>query len=217
MISTLVKQRFLNKYNNAGLVEDGLAGKKTNKAIEDFGVDRLRQVISIRLEDNSTLEYINIAKGETGTVEWHGEADNPEVMKYHHSVATWFEDDETPWCASYVNWVMEEAGYTTVNSARALDWLKFGQESEPVFGAISVKTRYNKEGQAVGGHVAFLVAEDKDYYYMLGGNQADSVKISKYRKQGWRGFRVPLDYEFDKYILPKSPQAENISMGGKES
>jgi len=209
-------QKMLNKLGGYGLDEDGIYGRNTQAALDDFGDYSLEDILLERLANNDTLDYINVAKGEIGTKEWHGEADNPEVMKYHHSVATWFKDDETPWCASFVNWVMEEAGYDSMDSARALDWLNHGEESEPVFGAIAVKARYNSEGKAVGGHVGFLVGEDRHYFYILGGNQKDSVRISKYKKDTWKGFRVPIGYE-DKYLLTVPNMAEDFSEGGKES
>ena len=41
-----------------------------------------------------------------------------------------FNDDETAWCSSFVNWVMEKSGNTGTDSALALSWKNYGTKSD---------------------------------------------------------------------------------------
>jgi uncharacterized protein (TIGR02594 family) len=154
---------------------------------------------------------MKIAKKELGTKEIHGKKHNPRVLEYH-SVSGGFSTDEVPWCGSFVNWVMKQSKYKTVSyPARAKSWKNFGKKAKkPIYGAIAVKSRRG------GGHVAFVVGQSKDgkYLYVLGGNQHDSVNISKYPKSVWTDFRVPSDYDDTKCILPIYDGRS--SKGGKE-
>ena len=157
-------------------------------------------------------KWMKIAKKEIGTKEIHGKRHNPRVLEYH-SVSGGFSTDEVPWCGSFVNWVMRTTGYKTVSfPARAKSWKNFGKKAKkPIYGAIEVKSRRG------GGHVAFVIGQSKDgkYLYVLGGNQHDSVNISKYKRSVWTDFRIPSDYDDSKCELPI--YGGSASKGGKES
>jgi len=58
---------------------------------------------------------------------------------------------------------------------------------EPVLGSIGVKSRVG------GGHVGFVVGQsgDGEYINLLGGNQDNSVKVSRYSKIGFEAFVFP--------------------------
>jgi uncharacterized protein (TIGR02594 family) len=71
---------------------------------------------------------------------------------------------------------------------RAKEWLNFGDRiAKPVYGAVGIKMRKG------GGHVSFVVGQSEDglSYYMLGGNQKDAVRVSKYPASVWSGFVFP--------------------------
>jgi uncharacterized protein (TIGR02594 family) len=86
---------------------------------------------------------------------------NPRVVKYHQEGGSpWFDDDETPWCASFVAWVMKQHGYGVAqNPARALSWKDNWPDgkriSKPIYGAIAVKSRQGS------GHVGFVVGKTR--------------------------------------------------------
>lgn len=126
------------------------------------------------------------AKGEMGVAEVPGKSHNKRVLAYHACTSLYATDDETPWCSSFINWVMKKIGEKGTNSAAAKSWMKWGVElKKPVPGCVVVFTR------AGGGHVALFDHEDKDYVYTLGGNQGNRVNISAYPKSrllGYRGF-----------------------------
>ena len=124
-----------------------------------------------------------------------GKKHNKRVLKYHATSSGKYKNDEVPWCGSFVNWVMLEAGYTkTVKyPERAKAWRKFGKSvSQPTLGSIAVKTRKH------GGHVTFVIGKSKDgkYLYCLGGNQGNAVSIRKYKKSVFTDFRIPNNYDY---------------------
>lgn len=94
---------------------------------------------------------------------------------------------QTEWCAAFVNMVLLEQGLPTSASVSdypltARSFLFWGDKvKEPKQGDIVVFKRGNSGWQ---GHVAFYVSsiqiDGKDYYYVLGGNQSDSVSIEPY-------------------------------------
>lgn len=86
-------------------------------------------------------------------------------------------DDETPWCASFVSGVLEEAGIPSARSAWARSYLKWGVAlAAPTPGAIVVFER-----GPTSGHVGFVAGRDaKGNLVVLGGNQGDKVKLSPF-------------------------------------
>lgn len=142
--------------------------------------------------DSLTLpKHVKQAMKEVGTKEYRGEADNPDIVKYHSTSAGKYSDDEVPWCGSFVNWVMLKAGQkiTVPYPERAKAWELFGNESDrPTVGSIAVKSRRG------GGHVCIVIGRDvHDNLLCLGGNQNDEVNIKSYRQSDFYTFREPLD------------------------
>jgi uncharacterized protein (TIGR02594 family) len=160
---------------------------------------------------------LRIAIKEIGVKEIHGPTHNPRVLEYMHATkwGTWVRDDETPWCAGFVGWVMVQAGYKDQipdYSLGAKSWLNFGKSAHrPVLGAIAVKSRRG------GGHVGFVVGAtpDGEYLYILGGNQSDAVCVKKYPASVWIDYRIPADYHPS---APKLSEWHGIAgLGGEEA
>lgn len=97
-------------------------------------------------------------------------------------------DDEISWCASFVSWCLQKAGYKPVatgSDARAEEWSNYGQEAkEGEYGAIVVlqmlKPGAGGARSPSGRHVGFLVSEGQDKFKqnivkLLGGNQKYEV------------------------------------------
>ncbi|HEX2900147.1 MAG TPA: TIGR02594 family protein [Bacteroidia bacterium] len=143
--------------------------------------------------------WITVAEGENGTKEIVGSKHNPRVIEYHSTTGK-FKDDETPWCSSFANWVMKQAGQATTNSAAALSWAKYGKKlTKPAYGSIAV---FDYGGGK--GHVGFVVGIDGKKIQVLGGNQGNMVKVSSFSISSVKNFVVPSDWEV--------PQA-NYTMG----
>lgn len=114
-----------------------------------------------------------------------GPGNNPRIVMYHKSTNPWSgTDDSVPWCSSFVNYCVEQAGLIGTDSQRALSWGDWGQsaDDDPTEGDIVVFERVG-----LGGHVGFLVADLGDDVTVLGGNQSNRVRISTYPKNGTLG------------------------------
>ena len=100
---------------------------------------------------------------------------NTRIVEYHATTAGKFNDDETAWCSSFMNWVMKQAGYKGTDSALAVSWKNYGTKSDgPVVGSIAVIDRGNGHG-----HVGFVVGRSGNNIVLLGGNQGDAVQLPK--------------------------------------
>jgi uncharacterized protein (TIGR02594 family) len=100
--------------------------------------------------------------------------------------ASWFNDDETPWCGFFVAHCIDYAKLPYPKLfPRALEWNNWGQRCHPAVGAVVV---YQRPG---GGHVGFIVGEDRNNYYTLGGNQSNMVNIMPIAKSRVVGIRWP--------------------------
>ena len=100
-----------------------------------------------------------------------------------------------PWCAAFVNAVLEMAGYEGTGSLLARSFLDLGRPvREPRRGDIVVLKRGD---EAWTGHVGFYVGETMvkgvRYVEVLGGNQRHSVAVSLYPKRLVLGYRRMVD------------------------
>lgn len=116
--------------------------------------------------------------------------------------ASWFNDDETPWCGFFVAHCMDSVGIEFPRKgefARAKAWMSWGKSSLPVLGAVVV---YHRNG---GGHVGILVGESATHYYVLGGNQDNCVSVAPFNKKTRppMGFRWPASLPVGQTALPK--------------
>jgi uncharacterized protein (TIGR02594 family) len=131
------------------------------------------------------MKHLSIALSEYATSELKGEKHNPEVVKYaqQNPAFKWITDDETAWCAIFVNWCLLKAGISGTNKANARSFQGYGTEVElkdAQPGDIVVFWRGEPQGWQ--GHVAFYVSHDKGNVYCLGGNQSNKVNISPYSR-----------------------------------
>lgn len=99
---------------------------------------------------------------------------------------------ETEWCAAFVNsmLILNELP-TSENKLLAKSFLDWG---DPVFvpqqGDIVVFERGTEEWQGhVGFYLSSIILEDKEYYFILGGNQNNSISIKMYPASRVLGIR----------------------------
>lgn len=139
-----------------------------------------------------TFSWYAIARKEVGTRELIGNADHPRIVEYHSATTLRATDDEVPWCSSFVNWCMQQAGYTGTRSAAAKSWLSWGRAiPAPVHGCIVVLTRPG------GNHVALFERMDDVHVWLLGGNQDDAVNVRRYLRSRIIGYRMPNKMTMD--------------------
>jgi len=137
--------------------------------------------------------WLNKAIGELGVSEVVGAKSNPRILDYRKLGKTPLggDDGAVPWCAIFVNAMLEKAGVAGSASAMARSYVKhaaFERLGQPMLGCIAVKS--SNRGPA-SGHVGFYVGEDGGTVYLLGGNQGDAVNISGFKKAEFVGYFWP--------------------------
>lgn len=139
------------------------------------------------------MKPFEIALSEFGISEISGKVHNPKVVQYFKEIGhKWVNDDETAWCAAFVNWCLVKAGMPQTGSLAARSFLTYGVSTKkPVLGDIVVFWRISKS--SAYGHVGFVVRMTENFVYVLGGNQSDAVNIQRFPKTQVLDFRqIPL-------------------------
>lgn len=100
---------------------------------------------------------------------------------------------KVPWCAGFVNAMLERAGIRSTRSDSSRSYLAFGDQlTEPAYGCIVIFTRTG------GGHVGFVVGKTESNQLMvLGGNQSDAVNIKAFSSNRVIGYRWPPGVSVD--------------------
>lgn len=158
-------------------------------------INELAALWAARLPPSSALAgepepaWIVAARSMLGQREIPGSRNNPWIVGFWKRLgASWFNDDETPWCGGYVAWCLNEAGLPYPKMfPRASSFKTYGIACPAQLGAIGVKARKG------GNHVFFIVGHTSDglYYKALGGNQGNMVSIMDIRKVDVDAIRWP--------------------------
>jgi uncharacterized protein (TIGR02594 family) len=136
------------------------------------------------------MQYMKIAESLIGQKEIKGSRDNPIIMLMFQTLGhDWVEHDETPWCAAYVGYCLEEGGIRSTRKLNARSYESYGQLvykpgkkgklSDARKGDICVFSRGNSSWQ---GHVAFYTRHTAKSIYVLGGNQRNAINIKPYSR-----------------------------------
>jgi uncharacterized protein (TIGR02594 family) len=148
----------------------------------------LPDVVSITTEPR----WLRLARSLIGTREIVGPKHSPTIMGWIKRLGAKVlgiavTDDETAWCGTFQAFVMAECGLTPPPIAvRASQWGTWGVAlKEPSPGAIMT---FYRPG---GGHVGQYVGEDAACYHILGGNQSNSVSITRIEKARCTAIRWP--------------------------
>lgn len=134
-----------------------------------------------------------IALGEYGEKGISGAAHNARILTYFRAAGfKWVKDDETAWCAAFVNWCFWKAGLAVPGTLAARSFLKLGKRTlAPKLGDIVVFWRISKDSPY--GHVGFFVRETSDMVYVLGGNQSNAVNVTAFPKSQVLEYRTFSD------------------------
>lgn len=147
------------------------------------------------------MQWIEQGKSLLGLREIAGGQHSPKLQamladmgKYSKESKAWWKDDETPWCGLFVGWCLGESGrFVIKNWFRASAWNDenaMTKLAKPCYGCIVTFTRQG------GGHVGFVVGEDKQGNLMvLGGNQNNQVSIAPFARERVSGFYFPSKWE----------------------
>jgi uncharacterized protein (TIGR02594 family) len=220
------------------LAVDGIAGPKTNAAIEMYQRKALgwadgrvdpggKTLASLNQKAgaatavppkpqagsiNGDPRWITIAKQEIGTKEIKGSRHNSRIVEYHDTTGK-FGNDEAAWCSSFVNWVMIKAGYSGTNSAAAISWRNWGKKlDQPAYGAIAV-IDWDGPGPGWKGHVGFVVGKSGSSIQLLGGNQSDAVNVKNFGTGKIIAYVVPANYD----VPQNAYQLTNYGAGGQNA
>lgn len=130
--------------------------------------------------------------------QWSGVSE-AKIEDNYHALVGWAIPElrnmvgtKRAWCASFVNYCLQESGYTkwkTAPQAKAiLNDSNFTQISKPIYGAIALYST---------SHVCFVLAtlpNNPNRFIRLGGNQGDQITCEERSVSGYRFF-VPKAYK----------------------
>lgn len=134
-------------------------------------------------------KIFEIALGEYGEKGIVGSTHSTRILTYFRAPGfTWVKDDETAWCAAFMNWCFWKAGLKVPGTLAARSFLTVGKRTlAPKIGDIVVLWRGTKEGPF--GHVGFFIREENGLIYILGGNQSNAVNITPFSKSQLLDYR----------------------------
>jgi uncharacterized protein (TIGR02594 family) len=162
-----------------GLQPDGVVDKPTAAEL-----DKVAPPPSVL----KVAPWLSTMRAITGTKEAPSSKDNPFIIEMAHEIVRrypelkgnvgWYNHDSIPWCGLGIGYVFAVNGIKPASAPlSSLAWATWGQRLKiPTPGAVMV---YSRTG---GGHVTLYESEDANYYYCRGGNQSDSVNVTKIPK-----------------------------------
>ena len=140
-----------------------------------------------------------IAQKYMGRKELPGEDKNaPFIMEMLTLDNSWPQNDETPWCSAFINFLCGIVDIPRTKSLMARSWLGIGmpidlENAEVGFDVCIFKRGSGKQPGAdvlnAPGHVALFAGVAGNKIYVLGGNQGDSVSMRGYPKSRLLGVR----------------------------
>jgi uncharacterized protein (TIGR02594 family) len=145
-------------------------------------------------------KWLTIARGELGVREYtafrpgpKGASSNPRIEEYQRA-ANGREDDDVPWCSSFVNWCMKQAGLPGTDRGAARSWLRWGVPlQEPRPGCVVVLWRESRESYK--GHVGLYArtGQAPDSVALIGGNQMNAVRVASFPSSRVLAYRWPSE------------------------
>lgn len=132
--------------------------------------------------------WMNVARQYMGQREY-ANGSNPFIEACHATTTLGSASDDVPWCSSFVNRVMEDAGYKGTDSALADSWAKWGADVGSLNNARQgdIVVIHDKSGNE---HVGFLVRSGNGTITLLGGNQSNQVKESTFNLSSYNIYAI---------------------------
>ncbi|MFC3711252.1 TIGR02594 family protein [Sphingoaurantiacus capsulatus] len=125
------------------------------------------------------------ARRNLGVKETPGRASTPSILKYRVMARVLLEGDDgaVPWCAIFVNAMLEAVGVRGSRSGMARSFSRWGKalpKDRIPAGAVVVLS--SDRGPA-SGHVGFACGVSATHVWLLGGNQGDAVSVAPFRRE----------------------------------
>jgi uncharacterized protein (TIGR02594 family) len=113
---------------------------------------------------------------------------NPNILNIWSELGfpatAYWQDDQTPWCAGFCNWVLKRTGYKYMQSAKAYDF----RDKTSVYGGVPVPLDAGQPGDIVVwnySHVNFIyTVPSPGVYTFVGGNQSDKASPTNNNPSG---------------------------------
>lgn len=137
--------------------------------------------------------WLTRARRNLGVRETPGPVSTPSILKYRLMAKVLLKGDDgaVPWCAIFVNAMLEAVGIKGSRSGMARSFSSWGRwvpaDAIPL-GAIVVLS--SNRGPA-SGHVGFAVGISSTHVWLLGGNQGDAVSIAPFQRSRIVAVRWP--------------------------
>ncbi|NRA86261.1 MAG: hypothetical protein HRU28_02480 [Rhizobiales bacterium] len=191
---------------------DGIMGALTENAIIEFK-------ISVGLKARAyvgpiTLKKLGIVRQSktNDLIPWLNEMSKQMgLTEFDSALKKWLRSDggtvgnpeDIAWCGDAMHTSIRNSmpneiftGRVKQNPYLAKNWLEFGNETKPLYGAIIILWRKSK--RSMYGHIANVIGYDpvKKRYRIRGGNQSNMVCdtwVDAHRVRG-HGFRVPKTF-----------------------
>jgi uncharacterized protein (TIGR02594 family) len=132
------------------------------------------------LKEEKAPRILVQAVKQLGVKEIVGKQHNPIILNWARELklSSVYNADEIPWCGLFIGYCCHMAGLEVINKPLwALSWSNWGNEvTEAMLGDVLT---FKRNG---GGHVGIYVGEDDTHYHVLGGNQGNSVSVSRIAK-----------------------------------
>jgi uncharacterized protein (TIGR02594 family) len=136
--------------------------------------------------------WLAIAVKEIGIREYpdtHIPPEHPRIVEYLATVEDLSKihknSDETAWCSCFMNWCVEQAKLDGTNSAWAKSWGNWRTDETLASAKLGDIAVFERTSPTVnGGHVGIFIKADGDHVWVLGGNQSNSVRYSRYPING---------------------------------
>ena len=133
----------------------------------------------------------------TSIKEVGGNVDKPQIMAMLRLDMNWPSNDEVPWCSAFVNYIAWLCRHPRSKDLRARSWLNVGigiKLDDVEAGDIIIIKRGKgeqpgPENTTAPGHVGFYAGRTDSLIEILGGNQSDTVKVSRYAVSRLLGVR----------------------------
>ena len=123
------------------------------------------------------IDVYNEAIKFDGLREIPGKQHEGKILEMFRTVGhDWVQDDETAWCAAFVGYVLDLAGYPHTGKLNARSYMTWGTEvdlEEAERGDVVVLWR--EDPTSWKGHVAFLDYTTPNHVHLFGGNQRNMV------------------------------------------
>ena len=147
------------------------------------------EVLGVKIGENSLYgdqgDIIVIAKDYIGYTATRNRKELQSKLK--------IDPVHTPWCAGFINYILDEAGYISTDDLSASSFHTYGTRTkQPIPGDIVLLRRNGGSGRHVGFFFSYAYNNGIKTIRVLGGNQNDGVNIREYPASLVVEFRRPI-------------------------